>query len=157
MPKTFINSILSLFVLAYFPLSALAGPYGCHDSGIIACGIISLVLSIKLIESIADAIGQACSFATDSDYVSAANAWCMFNANKGVTANNQIWFPQQGDTSWLGMTDSKGRKIAMWGESLSGRCLHVKRNCSNFSSQENSMSIRTLKELSSSIIICVRI
>ena len=43
----------------------------------------------------------------------------LLNMNKGVTAKNQIFFPGQGLTDWLGMTDSKGRKIAMWGVSLS--------------------------------------
>ncbi|CAF9926730.1 hypothetical protein IMSHALPRED_007026 [Imshaugia aleurites] len=115
MPKTFRNMIHSLFVLASLPLYALAGPSGCHFKGIKTFEIVSLVMSIWLMNSIADDIGQPCTFATDNDYVRAARYWCSLNASKGVTAKNQIWFPGQGNTAWLGMTDSKGRKIAMWG------------------------------------------
>lgn len=135
MPKTFRNMIHSLFVLASLPLYALAGPSGCHFKGIKTFEIVSLVMSIWLMNSIADDIGQPCTFATDNDYVRAARYWCSLNASKGVTAKNQIWFPGQGNTAWLGMTDSKGRKIAMWGESLPGRCLHVKQLCSDSLSQ----------------------
>ena len=57
---------------------------------------------------------------------------------------------------WLGMTDSKGRNIAMWDESLFVYTPKEKRNCSNLFlyQQEISMPIRKLKELSSSIMTC---